>query len=118
MGRLLDHLQVERALLLFQRIPSEEHVLRIVAAAQNKEHLALMLARLPEGRLLRLLQEGVQHNLLAGLLAIAEHLPSAQLQRIGRVAVKMTEGEKMAVIQTIQAHPQYTQLHTLLQQLT
>ena len=117
-GRLLDHLQVERALLLFQRVPSEEHVLRIVAAAQDKRHLSLMLARLPEGRVLRLLQQAIQQGLLGSLLDIAEQLPSAQLQRVGRVAMKLTEGEKTAVTQTIQAHPQYTQLRTLLQQLT
>jgi hypothetical protein len=117
MGRLLDHLQVERALLIFQRVPSEEHVLRIVAAAQNKARLATMLARLPEARLLRLLRQGIECGLLDGLLAIAEHLPAAQVHRLGRVAAKLTGEEKTAVRQTIQSHSQAAQLASLLNQL-
>ena len=118
MGRLLDHLQIERALLIFQRVPSEEHVLRIVAAAQNKAHLAQMLARLPEERLLRLLRQGIESDLLAGLLAVAGHLPSAQLQRLGRVAAKLTSGERTAVSQIIQSHSLTAHFVPLLQQLT
>jgi hypothetical protein len=113
MGRLLDYLQVERALLIFQRVPSDEHILRIAAAAQDKVHLAQIMARLPEERLLRLLKQGVAGDLLVDLLVIVQHLPSAQLHRLGRVAAKLTSGEKTAVIQTIQAYPQYN-LHELL----
>ncbi len=116
MGRLLDHLQVERALALFQRVPSPEHILRIVAAAQNKAHLAAMLARLPEERLLRLLETGIERDLLVGLLDIAEHLPEAQLQRLGRVAAKLTSEEKTAVIRTIRQQNQQAQWQTLLDQ--
>ena len=117
MGRLLDHLQVERALVILRRVPSEEHVLRIVDAAHNQPHLAQMLARLPEDRLLRLLQTGIQHDLLAGLLDIAQHLPAAQLHRLGRVALKLTEGERTAVTHLIQQKNDLLQWQPLLDQL-
>jgi hypothetical protein len=117
MGRLLDYLQVERALLIFQRVPSDEDILRIAAAAQNKVHLAQILARLPEARLLRLLRQGIESDLLGDLLAIAQHLPSAQLHRLGRVAVKLTSEEKTAVYHTISQHQLTPSLQALLDQL-
>ena len=118
MGRLLDHLQVERALVILRRVPSEEHVLQIVAAAQNQPHLAQMLARLPEDRLLRLVRQGIQSNLLADLLDVAAYLPAGQLHRLGRVAAKLTAGERTAVIQTIHQQKNAQQWQPLLDQLS